>query len=233
MPVLGSRITDGEDTYAFSDRVFPPLQVLASNGTGPVTSLPFPLIPDFTDEQSSADIGSSLHDRVSGNAWLLQRIVGKIHLGAYAAAAAGSAAAIWNNVYVTAGILVARAADENQAVCDLSSFESDPQQVDNAANPWVWRRSWILGNPLGDNIRYPQTNTGMYGALGDGPHIDSKVKRFITREHRLWMVVSARGFDGRATTQVSGPDGDQPFIAGTMDLRVYGTLRRSKNSSAF
>lgn len=238
MPVLGHFETDNaEGNHHFSDFLIPPQQVRANTGEfGSVTFGPIPLIPDFTlepDVTLGAQPEVSLHDRISGNAWSLQRIVGKAHLSCIAAGAAQPSTEIWTNVLVQLGFLVARADDNVQAVCDLTGFESDPMQAANSQNPWIWRRQWVLGNPQGDDTSFRQRSTADYGSVADGPHIDSKVKRYIPREHRLWMVLSARGFNPLIGTAVTDPDNVQPAVQGSVDLRVYGQLRRGKNTSSF
>lgn len=238
MPILGHREVNGEDAVAFTDSLIAPVQISTDSSLGDTQIVaPRPLVPDFTQEQfqnnTAADAGASLHDIASGNAWLLQRIVGKLYLKCDPNAVTGPASEIWTNVFVTAGFFVARADDDNQSVASLTGQESSPMRVDNAMNPWIWRRSWILGNPGQDaNLRYSPTSTADYGSVADGPHVDSKVKRFISREHRLFFVVTARGFF-RDFVNMLGEPGDQPLISGTLDYRIYGSLRRAKNSSSF
>jgi len=237
MPVNGHRVQQDTSAYAYADIPIDLTQVTPSTVDGPVAVGPRPLIPDFTQEQFPAaavgDQQASLHDIASGNAWLLQRIVGKIHIQCIAGAAQSPADQVWNNVYVTFGLLVARADDDLQSVCDLTALESEPQNIDNMMNPWIFRRSWILGNPSGDGQQWFPTSTAEYGSVADGPHIDSKVKRFISREHRLWMVCTGRGFDPRILVSVGGDAELQPQFGGTFDYRIYGSLRKARNTSSF
>lgn len=235
MPVLGHRVQDGEAVYHFSDFFVAPTTVPQSNALGGVNVITIPIVPDFTAEESrvSQDDAASLHDRVSGNAWTLQRIVGKAHLQCIANDVARPASEVWNNIAVTLGFLVAASDDTDQNNIRLQAIEKDPQQVDNASNPWIWRRTWILGNPAGDTNVWFTNSTAEYGSVADGPHIDSKVKRFINREHRLWLTIQARGFDPRIFVDVTGNPETQPACGGLIDLRVYGSLRRQRNGSSF
>lgn len=233
-PVLGHIVGDlQEEFYPYADaRIFTD-PVPNDNVDGGSQRGPLPLIPDFTPEQSqnTADLGSSLHDRVSGQAWLLQRIVGKIHLHCRATEGTNPLE-VWEAIYVTFGILVARSEDDAQGVCDLTAKEADAQHVDNVMNPWVFRRSWMLGNEsVVSPLSFPCT-TGQYGSVLDGPHIDSKVKRIISAEHRLWYVVTARGYNS-VSTDVSGSTENQPSVAGLFDYRIFGSLIRNKNTSSF
>lgn len=235
MPVLGHIENVGEDSFHFADQTFFSDPVNVNDALGPTSVGPRPIVPDFTEEQDGADGTNNLHDIVAGNAWSLQRIVGRVHVGIIAPTA-GAHEEIWPAIFVSAGFFVARSIDSLQGVADLTTLEAEPQHVDNAMNPWIWRKSWILGNPLSTtslgNAAWPRTNS-FYGSVTDGPVIDSKVKRFISREHRLFFIISARGFNPRFVNEVQGEPADQPGFHGTLDIRVYGSLRKQKNSSAF
>lgn len=235
IPVLGHRDIQGENEYAYSDFYIDKagLNVLPSGAQGGAQFGPIPIVPDFSLQQDApgTDGGASLHDRVSGNAWMLSRIVGKAHFQCVSSSGEGPATA-WPNILLTMGFFVARSDDQNQGLCDITGLEADPTQVDNATNPWIWRRSWILGSPASAAVNsFPFTTAG-YGSVADGPHIDSKVKRFIPREHRLWWVVNARGYSPDTLT-VDGDIGEQPSYGGILDLRIYGALRRQRNTSSF
>lgn len=226
IPLLGHNEIIGGDSYLYSDFRFGTPAVPDNGGQGSVSTTAIALTPDFTLSQQ-AGLSTQLRDVVEGQAWTLQRIVGKIHATINVGVVGN-----WAGVIFTAGFLVARAEDQNQSQIELSQVEHDPQELNNAMNPWIWRRSWILGNP--GNVgtvasRFPTTTAG-YGSVADGPHIDSKSKRFIGREHRLWFVGSARGWS---------PDTIEPLDAGAigvdgiLDVRIYGGLRRQKNVSSF
>jgi len=250
-PTLGTHINVVEDDYFDAGFIFETLSVPVSLGTGPVFYGPIPVTKDQTlnPEEVAGTADVSLRDIVNGQDWLLQRLVGKIFLNVESNQAgfipSGGGAEpvtdIWPYVKVTAGFFVARA-DEADNQVDLESYESDPQRLDNIQNPWIWRRTWILKEPQAVPLpaggpalpipgEFPISNAG-YGSVADGPHIDSKVKRRIRREQRLWFVVAASGWNG-TQIQVLGEPGDQPEVRGYLDLRIFGSLRRSRNDSAF
>lgn len=204
------------------------------------TTLYFPICPDFTAEQGAGALTSNnqLRDIVEGQAWLLKRLVGKIHLSVTALASPTNFATEWQQLLVTAGFFVARAFDEAPAQLDLNVQEYDPQQKDNVMNPWIWRRTWLLRNPGDSNaagqglgINYP-TSTMEMGNIAEGGHIDSKVSRRITREHRLWFVLQVMGGDPNRLS-VTGSSTVQPQVRGFLDVRVLGAMRRNKNVSSF
>lgn len=233
MPNLGHLESTGEDTAQYADLRLELGNVPAAGGQGAAVLPPIPLVPDFTEEQTASG-SAQLRDQVSGQSWLLQRIVGKLHLKvlnieAYVAGAS------WPNLIVTAGFLVARSIDGDQAQIDLLSEEHDPQDRRNTMNPWIWRRTWMLGNPAALAVpgrTFPLTSTPQYGSVADGPHIDSKVKRFISREHRLWFTMSARGYDP-LDLEMTSLEPFQPRAVGILDYRIFGSLRNQKNSSSF
>lgn len=232
LPVLGHTEVAGEDTAVFADfRI-----ETASLGTTVISTqlTPFPIVPDFTEELGT-DANAQLRDAVSGQAWKLARLVGKLHLAVTPQAVTVDPTAQWKYVYVVAGFFVARSVDQAQGSVDLGFDEFDPAGKDNVTNPWIWRRSWMLRNPgLEDNAfdnGTPTTTSGC-GSVADGPHIDSRVKRFINREHRLFFTLTARGYSGEEVA-LGGGATIQPKVTGLLDLRVVGSLARQRNTSSF
>lgn len=195
------------------------------------------IVPDQTLLQDTASTGTSLRDLTEGQDWLLQRIVGKINLDVVSATPSTTDADdVWPQVFVTAGIFVARATDDGQAIPDLEIDEMTPDLASNIQEPWLWRNTWLLDTPNNDgaeNLNYGQYTNRYNGTVWESPRIDTKIKRRIKREHRLWLIVSARGWSPLAKVAVTGLDSDQPRVSYTADLRVYGGMRRatSKGSS--
>lgn len=197
----------------------------------------FPIVPDFTVEQGAGSTANNpqLRDIVSGNDWVLKRIVGKLHIECIAAAVGQASTVAWNQILCTAGFFVARSQDAAQAQVDMTPEAWDPAAKDNAMNPWIWRRTWIFRNPgttsssISSNI---PSSTMEYRSVAEGGHIDSKVSRRISREHRLWFCVTASGGDPTRLT-VSGTTDIQPSLGGFMDIRILGALRRQRNTSSF
>lgn len=192
------------------------------------------LVPDYTLEFGGSDLSISLNDYVQGNDWFLKRLVGKIHVS-WTAPTVEEEGTAWPQCLVTVGFMVARSQDTAENTIDLQAPEYDPQNVDNIRQPWLWRRTWLLGNPnTGD---YPVLGGGLpannyVGSVAEGSHIDSKVSRRILKEQRLWAVMSVMGIS-EAGLEVTGNGGDQGHVTAIMDLRILGAMRRSKNRSAF
>ena len=207
---------------------------LTVNADGTPNIIIVPIIPDIDvpveqPQGIGGEVRTTLRDYVEGQSCIIDRIVGTIQV-AYAqfTAAEGTPEAI-----VAAGIAVVPVGDDGQGNPAVSAFELDPLRADNSAQPWLWRRVWVLGNKsseLGATAvftGYPENN-----ALGDirsGPHIDTKgTKRAIRREERIFLIYS---------TQPVHPNNSGEAISGTAtacaDLRVLGKMVRAKNRSAF
>jgi len=230
LPVLGSRFGEGEAFYGtstFFEELVPPLLDINPPTMDNAGLFCIPVVPDFSQQPDILDLTASLRDRVEGQDWLLKRLVGKLHVSTRDEDTTDT----WPAVLVTCGFFVARSYDADPAACDLQDEEIDPRATDNVQDPWIWRRTWKLGvtssNDWGYAGGWPKNNAA-YGSVADGPHIDSKVARRITREHRLWFAGSAFGVSPRGLIS-----DDECHIDLSLDLRVLGAMRRGKNVSSF
>ena len=170
-----------------------------ANGSNGVV---IPVTKDFTQLPSSnfgTITGAGLRDEVEGQSWLLKRLVGNIFCQYVNADGNSDPSQFWRQALVTAGFFVSRNIDSIQGEPDLDYDEYDPMFLDNITNPWIWRRSWILSNPEGNVVRddFPIANSNYVGDAS-GPHIDSKVKRRILREQRLFFRTHRRRMGRRA-----------------------------------
>lgn len=225
LPTLGQSWSNGEQTHWDAAFTWDTLSVPDQRGLGP-SQIVIPLVPDFTltQNQAAGEIGASLHDRVQGNEWRLDRIVGSCH--AQCKEVDDTAEGQWPYIQVTAGIFVARAEEGSpgNADVDLFSDEYDPQNASNIQNPWVWRKTWMLANPVGIAVLrddFPISNSA-YGSQWMDASVDVKAKRRIRREHRLWFTVSAIGWDG--TNQSVTTLQTNPSARGLLDIRLFGGM---------
>lgn len=246
MPMLGTTFSGGEGGYqanVLSTLVSPRADNSNTPTTagGGITSMAvMALVPDYTEEPDPGHgVGMTLRDYTEGQDWFCRRIVGKIAAASAARSIDTLQDAVWPATMLTAGLFVARARDDNQAVPDSQDGEIDAQSLLNIRQPWIWRRTWILGNSQVSGGTDPQlstlwpNSTEGFGALGDGPHVDAKTFRRILREQRLWLTFTALGVGLPGDTAVSGADNEQPVVQIYTDLRVLGAMRKSKNKSAF
>lgn len=245
MPMLGQPYNNGEGgVYNVTARniiIFPSANIATPPTQSASGLFLTPLVPDYTEEEDAASTTMTLRDYTEGQDWFLRRLVGKISLGCITRDITGDDTQFWPTVIVGAGFFVARAKDDNQTQVDAPDAEVDPLNTHNIRQPWLWRRTWMLGasqvqaesgNPGAPQFSaiWPNT-TEAFGSMSDGPHVDAKTMRRILREQRLWFAVSCIGFRDGSATQVS--QADQPLVMGTFDIRALGQMRRSKNRSAF
>lgn len=214
---LQAASTDGADSAGFQ------FGILVPSG-GPSATTLIPLVKD--EPQNITGATETLAD-LEGSAYRLRRIVGKIHIQPAQIAAVTNLDS--TTFMVTVGMIVLHV--DNAGVQLAASASYDVQALDSTRDPWIWRRSWVLQNQVGNaalNVAAPDTrplsaqgaNTTGYGSGNmDGPHIDAKTARVISNEERLFMVASAIGLDGN--TQGAA----QPII-GFCELRVLASMRK-------
>ena len=232
-PTLGTSFED-ESVYhdaSFSGQTAP---VFVSRGDGPQL-ITFPVTKDFQQfaDTSTQLNGPSLRDVVEGQTWRLNRLVGQLHIDVSETNTTITNEP-WSLVQIAAGFFVARSSDNDQSLPDLTFDEIDPLQVNNIANSWIWRRSWILSRPLASNVGFtavPCSNNNM--AWGSGPGFDSKVKRNIRREHRLWFVIAGMGWDGTTLSRDVTPPVEEPFFRYNLDVRIHGIMKRGRETPSF
>jgi len=173
-----------------------------------------------------------------GNEYAIRRIVGKCHVSRNTLGTTSP------GVLIAAGIFVARAGDfgdfagaENlpinsgTAAAQIDNYS--PLRLENVREPWIWRRTWILGTStitdagLEGAQSYP-INNAAYGSIQDGAHIDAKTGRRIRDGERLWAVLAGRNFPLNSTSATTAT-----LVRAYMDYRVLGAMRRAHNRSAF
>jgi len=148
---------------------------------------------------SEPEQNPTLADIVGGNEYRLRRIVGKFH--AFARQDETDSPSV-NGSIVRCGLgfIVCNTYDDGTPLTDFT--EVNPLAANSMEDPWIWRRTWML-NPAGDftfNVSDDLRNnlsasnmpvsTAGYGSAVDGPHIDQKTARRITRGQRLFAVVA-------------------------------------------
>jgi len=213
------------------------LVIGAGGGQGALsTVLAIPLVPDQTPNVDTSTEFQTLRDQLEGQAYIAKRIVGKTWAGFHAAA--GETA--YPRVIVAAAVAVCPVDDNNPSVISLSADDINPLLSNNATSPWMFRRTWILGNPqviasgtapsvtyISDNVMRFPSNTSQYGSVMDGGHVDIKVARRISREQRLFWITAAAALD------VNSESEEDTVLQIGYDLRVLGAMRKNRNQSTF
>lgn len=167
-------------------------------------------------------IPTTLSD-VTNSGYRLRRLVGKINvLCAQDTAADNLDPTLFQ---VTCGFIILRVRGGDTPLDTFGSY--DPSAIGSSMDPWIWRRSWIIGDQAGAaainrNTRAPRSNFENYsGGNADGPHLDQKTARLVGPEERLFFVSSVQGLDG----DPQGPNPGLILIVG--DVRVLVSMRTS------
>jgi len=241
-----------------------------SHGTGDTDILTViaPLTIDAPMDPSSTGLANTGDlVRQIGQDYVIERIVGKCFVAAGAVQTVEGPPFAYSSVDVTCGIFVARVNDEqsgggiNTPIGSATAIERisnySPIHPDTIREPWMWRRTWQLGNAArtalftGQNMAFaeggqnhfgstpwfPPTNAG-YGSVLDGPHVDVKSVRRVRNDERLFFVISSHMTDvvtdlrnrgsGALFDDTVGPD-----IFCRIEFRLLGALRKARNSSTF
>lgn len=189
-----------------------------------------PLVLDLPQEAVHPGAIDSLSDLI-GSDYICKRIVGSIW-AAYNTPVANTPA----SCIVTVGIFVARVDSAIPILPIGAAVPADLQEnysplgMNNAREPWMFHRSWMLGQPNSTSVTLnpfrnaPITNAD-YGELRSGPHVDCKSARRIRGDERLFIACQATNIigDGAAT-------GD---VIVQWSLRALGQLRKAHNRSTF
>lgn len=252
-PMLGSTQTIGDDPYR-NNRV---QLVLSGSSTGQPSTVVRPItfdLPQDANDQTAQ--GDQTLSEIMGNEYIIKRILGSLLVGVNATQI-GEDAYPWAAIEVAAGFFVARAEFddtvtnqvpigwENAEINDWHQYS--PGSSDTIREPWMWRRSWLLtpsfwhaaqlsASPDGEPQLINQQQMPLwpfanwqYNQLNVGPTVDIKSRRRVGQDDRLWLAVSHRG----ATRNTIGEE-DTPYTVNvSYDLRMYGALRKAKNTGNF
>jgi len=204
-----------EDRLAFSGPV--------EAGDGSFAAVPLTLDNTIDPGGATSIADQSLRDYVQGQDYTLNRVVGKVWAGAEQ-----QPEALVERFIACIGLAVLPT-DPGQNSPKGPPQGWDPLLSQNAQEPWIWRRTWILNNgSIIGNSPFFATSTAQYGSVLDGGHLDSKIKRRITREHRLYIIY---GWEA-TSTQFGESPADSAVVFG-YDLRINGAMRHSMNRSSF
>lgn len=240
LPVIG-QFDDADLTRTISGFRF----TLRHDGVEPPTLI-FPITYDAPQDIDTANNLTEGLGELIGNEYALRRIVGKCHIQRITA---GDPVTDYvGGVIVGLGFFIARAQDSNNdpnlpvgapaaaGETDLGRHELySPLSAATAREPWIWRRTWNLGGGYGlgpDNegaVFSNGSNTIAASSL-DGPHIDAKTRRRIRQEERLYAAVSMTPMAG---TSLASWVAKNQQIAGYLDVRLFGQLRRPRNQGQF
>jgi len=267
-PVIGTQPSE-ELSYA---PIRLSLAVPAADGFEQVVTGIVPVTFDEPQEGEDLVPGADALSEILGNEYILKRIVGKCFVSRTYIAARDSQSQAeqflqdWPLLLVGCGFFVARAQDSqdpggqalpigttgNSAINEEKIWENySPLALSTIREPWIWRRTWLLGNPAidainqtliqtvsnnaayrGYSVDYPSNNVA-YGSVLDGPHLDSRVKRRVGQDDRLWFAVGVKPLNNINPVVSTGDIVSDTHVDILLDYRIFGSLRKAKNRSAF
>lgn len=250
-PIIGQDYI-GEDTVTFTTA----RNATIDTAQGVIPVLCTSIVYDVPHEPDAADAVETYLSAYQANEYALQRVVGKLCIavedrgGLTWAAGPGD---FPESYTVAAGLFVARAGDANDAsgpgypIGGTAALQTDynPLDPDCIREPWLWRRTWVLGSPTWklwqeheayngattglSNTRgiHPSTNT-CFGSALDGPHVDARTRRRVGNDDRLWLAVAAHANPFQATLPTNYAE-----IVCNWEFRVFGSLRKARNRGNF
>lgn len=251
-PIQGTSWLGGEEGDFYDNSITDFTDFVAVDRALGPSVVVHPVTQDYTQQPAlsageSTNLRPTLRDFTEGQDYLLKALVGNLYIyvdNGETGSNVFNQNNEWTHVQVAAGFFIARAQDDDQSLPDLTLDEVDPLQAKNIQNSWIWRRNWLLDNPM---------NARIYGVSGSpespftvatfqnwdnhinsdltGPHFHTKTRRRVKREERLWFALSAIGWDGgRASVNPGGP---QPFVKFNLDIRMFGKMMKGKASATF
>lgn len=252
-PTIGTAGLDDEFEFDdYSGRTFT-VPVAANQLTSNTIIAPVTIDTQFDTADSVIGDRRGLQDEL-GQSWFLKRLVGQLFLEKQYNSANEEFAAL----AVSAGFFVARCDDNDTTPLSPSAQQPigadilgratanyGPIRSANISEPWIWRRTWILGRgmqppstflgnintgSLAFGANFPNT-TAAYGTDHTNGYIDAKTARRIRKEERLFFVVQAKVASleiGSVPTSAAATN-----VVGYLDLRILGQLRRNSKRSVF
>lgn len=211
-----------------------------------------PLTFDEAREDEELEADTTLADFL-GSEYIIDRILGNLYVARQTVASSNVAP----GVKITAGIFVARQEDSTFAAAAEGALPIGTQTLAEAREnyspmtnstirePWMWRRTWILGNTgaqanndptstvLTQNVQnFPATTVGYTGML-TGPYVDVKSKRHVRQDDRLYFIISARQLSNNWIAPFDEANTTQIVINFHLDYRLFGRLVKAKQTGSF
>lgn len=207
-------------------------------GTTPATAHPMDVIGltyDYpTEVETNAGQIPSLADWQASQ-WHLDGIVGKCHVG-LAIDGDASNLQLLQEALIAAWFCVLKVDDTGTPRDDAAQLINySTLFASNIREPYIWRRTWMLGrglvsnNPTGSGAlielksQFPEGNYA-YGSSVDGPHIDAKSRRFISKDERLFFGIEAIRVAGGVGPVIGGNNIAVNYL---LDFRLIGQMRQS------
>jgi len=243
LPTIGTVVGEGIQTY--SGRL---IAGFATAVNGALNTELTPITFDTPRDLDTDDIATTSMADVIGSEYFLRRIVGKV----FATRVNTAPGAVDNQppILLGCGFFVARCNDSGSGggpdtpIGSATPAERNdnysPLEADTIREPWIWRRTWVLGKagqaPLDEDVQVTDNqltasfpaSTALYGSVLDGPHIDAKTSRRISNDERLWFVASVGNFPMGAESAIGANT-----VTLYLDYRLVGNISRARNRGVF
>lgn len=254
-PPLGASANIGDDVERFSFDTFE-VGVLANGG---INSVELPLTFDFGTEElqtfASENVPNLTLSDLQGSSWRLRRAVGKIHAAFFPGRVEDNTLIGLNTAVPACKLGIGLMVRKVQGQASNTSGNVGVLDRDDATDPWIWRRTWLLGQdatvcknaffpgiltsldpvilaPIGGVVTKEQYAFSMfpqtnarYGSVMDGPHVDAKTNRIIGPDERLFLHFATKALP----IQPQPTYQDNSSVIGTFDLRLLGHIMRTTN----
>lgn len=223
---------------------------LTVRGDGGITQLIIPVTFDNPLETDETSVTTETPlDEFLGNEYFLERIVGNCFVQFRQRDNTQAGEVSPGGAIATAAFFVARAdgtlIDSDQPIgatvstqAELSSYS--PQNDVNIREPWIWRRTWLVGNLFQPalstqngqfTVTLPPSNSHIQGGGSmSGPHIDAHTKRNVGQDDRLWFVASVRSYP---LNEQSDANQNLDSVLFYLDYRLFGHIRKAQGTGKF
>lgn len=185
------------------------------------------------DEDANEGASSFLNDSL-GQDYFVERIVGTMFV-ACQQLPPGEAGNAISSMTAVAGIFVGPKAPgaPTQALGANDPNTYSPMLSMNADQPWMFRRTWVVGNlaiPVSASLfgNFPPTNASGHGLTS--PDVDVRSVRRIHKNERLFLSLSILQ---TYPDQTLNEGGNAPQVRFSWDFRILGALRRARNTSNY
>lgn len=227
-------------------------QIITFNLASPTTVIEVPMILDQAPAAGSSGVGMAAYqlralDDETTLSYRLRRIYGSFYI--VASANTGNAGDCPAAIAAEVGIIVRRTSPELGTALAPGVADTDPGNLDDNEDPWLWRKNFLLG-PIqditiagtstllpapdaGDDWRFAANALPRSNLFHTGPHqnptVDVRSNRRVSSEERLFLDVGLTRLPSAVPPQQSQTvaiDIYFPYRAlGT--LSVAGTNRRN------
>lgn len=252
-PLLPTNRIIDENTFSNTIRRIV-LQTTTAGSGEPINGV-IPITYDEPQESPNLNPDAEGLSEIIGNEYIIKRILGSCFVSRSRLVETEDpfAPLDYPGVAATAGFFVARAGPEQApdtdnvpigwnttAVEDFSNYS--PQAAQAIREPWMWRRTWILGQGDTGNgesgssgtaiVRsiyrsYPPNNA-MYPSGMTGPQVDVKSRRHVRQDERLWFAASVWPLViDTANIEVS------TSVQFDLDIRLFGQLVKARARGSF